>query len=93
MIVNNATTRLICLTVTFLTSALSQTGAWTSPIVLSTGGQGWQAAAAIDGTGNSVAIWDEITSLAQIWSRSKPSGGNWGAVTDVSPPLQANSIY
>jgi hypothetical protein len=38
--------------------AVSQTsGTWTPPVVLSTGGQGWEAAAAIDGNGNSVALW------------------------------------
>jgi hypothetical protein len=64
--------------------------------VLSTGGQGWQAAAAIDGTGNSVAVWDEIISLSQLWSRSKPSNqllsgpatgtGNWSTPVTVSEP-------
>src|ERR1017187_6580762 len=93
MIGNKAITRLICLTVTFLAPAFSQAGTWSSPAVLSTGGQGWQAAAAIDGTGNSVAVWDEITSQAQLWSRSKPSGGGWGSVAELSPALQANSIY
>ena len=93
MIENSAKTRFVCFAVTLLVPAFSQAGTWASPTVLSTGGQGWQAAAAIDGTGNSVAIWDEITSLAQLWSRSKPSGGNWGAVTEVSPALEANSIY
>jgi hypothetical protein len=93
MIGNNATTRVICLAVTSLAPAFPQTGTWSSPEVLSTGGQGWQAAAAIDGAGNSVTIWDEITSQAQIWSRSKPANGNWGAVAELSPALQANSIY
>jgi hypothetical protein len=93
MIGNNAKTRLVCLAVTFLAPAFSQTGAWTSPTVLSTSGQGWQAAAAIDGTGNSVAVWNEITSLSQLWSRSKPGSGNWGSVTEVSPALEATSIY
>src|ERR1700678_1827044 len=92
MIGSASKTRLVCLAVTFLTPAFSQTGAWTPPAVLSTGGQGWLAAAAIDGTGNSIAVWDEISSVAQLWSRSKPSGGNWGSVTEVSPPLQATSI-
>jgi hypothetical protein len=93
MIGTNAATRVVCLTVTFLASAFSQTGAWSSPTVLSTGGQGWQAAAAIDGTGNSVAIWDEISSQSQLWSRSKPNNGSWGSVSVLSPWLQANSIY
>jgi hypothetical protein len=61
--------------------------------VLSTGGQGWEAAAAIDGTGNSVALWDERTSLDQLWSRSKPRAGNWGAVTEVSPALRTTSVF
>jgi len=89
----NVKTRFICLAVTLLVPAFSQAGTWSSPAVLSSGGQGWQAAAAIDGNGNSVAVWDEITSLAQLWSRSRPSGGTWGAVTEVSPALEANSIY
>jgi hypothetical protein len=90
---HNAKTRLLCLAVTLLVPAVSQAGTWSAPTVLSSGGQGWQAAAAIDGTGNSVAVWDEITNLSQLWSRSKPSGGNWGAAMEVSPALEANSIY
>jgi hypothetical protein len=86
-------TRFVCLAVTFLVPAFSQAGTWTSAAVLSTGGQGWQAAAAIDGTGNSVAVWNEVTNLSQLWSRSRPNGGNWGAVTEVSPALEATSIY
>jgi hypothetical protein len=93
MIGNSSKIRLVCLALTFLRPAFPQAGAWTSPATLSAGGQGWQAAAAIDGTGNSVAVWDEITSLAQLWSRSKPSGGNWGPVTEVSPALEATAIY
>src|SRR5216684_212545 len=75
---------------TFLAPVSAQTGVWTPPVVLSTGGQGWEAAAAIDGNGNSVALWDEITSQAQIWSRSKPSAGTWGSVTQVSPAPSSN---
>jgi hypothetical protein len=71
----------------------AQTGAWTSPVVLSTGGQGWEAAAAIDGSGNSVALWDERTTQDQLWSRSRPSAGNWGSVTKVSPALQTTSVF
>jgi hypothetical protein len=93
MIRSSAKVRLVCLAVTFLVPAFSQTGAWTAPAVLSTGGQGWEAAAAIDGTGNSVAVWDEITSLSQLWSRSKPSGGSWGPVTEISPALETNAVY
>jgi len=93
MIGSSSKTRLASLALTFLAPAFSQTGAWTPPAVLSTGGQGWEAAAAIDGTGNSVAVWEEITSLSQLWSRSKPSGGNWGSVTEVSSALQTNAIY
>jgi hypothetical protein len=89
----NTKARLFYVAVTFLAPAFSQTGAWTLPVVLSTGGQGWEAAAAIDGTGNSVALWDERTSLDQLWSRSKPSASNWGAVTKVSPALQTTSVF
>jgi hypothetical protein len=62
-------------------------------VVLSSGGQGWEAAAAIDGDGNSIALWDERTTQDQIWSRSKASAGNWGAVTQVSPALQTTSVF
>jgi hypothetical protein len=37
--------------------------------------------------------WDERTSQDQMWSRSKPSAGNWGSVTRVSPALQTTSVY
>lgn len=93
MTASNGKAGLICVAVTCFAPAFSQAAAWTSPAVLSTGGQGWQAAAAIDGAGNSVAIWDEITGQAQIWSRSRPNGGNWGGTTDVYPNLEANSIF
>jgi hypothetical protein len=84
--------RLVCIAVTLAAVASGQTGAWAPPLVLSTGGQGWQAAAAIDGSGNSVALWDERTTLDQLWSRSKPSGGSWGSVTEVSPAIQTTSV-
>src|SRR5215472_6791293 len=67
--------------------------AWTSPVALSTGGQGWEAAAAIDGNGNSVALWVERTTQDQLWSSSKPSTGNWSSVTQVSPALQTTSVF
>jgi hypothetical protein len=85
--------RLVCITVAFLTPAFAQAGAWTAPVALSTGGQGFEAAAAIDGNGNSVALWDEITTLDQLWSRSRPTGGSWGSVTEVSPALQSNTTF
>src|ERR1035441_9605039 len=85
MIRINTKASLVCIAVTFLAPASAQTGAWTPPVALSTGGQGWEAAAAIDGNGNSLAIWDERTSEDHIWSRAKPSAGNWGRVTQVSP--------
>jgi hypothetical protein len=66
---------------------------WTAPVVLSTGGQGWEAAAAIDGDGNSLALWDERTTQDQLWSRSRASGANWGLVTEVSPALQTTSVF
>ncbi len=84
---------LVCMAVTLIAPMSAQTGAWTSPVVLSTGGQGWEAAAAIDGSGNSVALWDERTTQDQLWSRSKPSAGNWGPVTVVSPALQTTSVF
>lgn len=84
----SAIARLIYIAVTVaLTGPISaQTGAWTSPVVLSAGGQGWEATAAIDGSGNSLALWDERTTQDQIWSRSEASGGNWGSVSELSRP-------
>ncbi len=96
MIRINAKARLVCIavtTVTLIAPMSAQTGTWTPPVVLSTGGQGWEAAAAIDGNGNSVALWDERTTQDQLWSRSKPSTGNWGSVTQVSPTLQTTSVF
>ena len=92
MIGINTKARLVCIAVTFAAVASAQAGTWAPPVVLSTGGQGWEAAAAIDGSGNSVALWDERTTLDQLWSRSKPSGGSWGSVTEVSPALQTVSV-
>ena len=92
----SAKARLVCIAftaVTLIAPVFAQTGAWTPPIVLSTGGQGWEAAAAIDGNGNSVALWDERTTQDQLWSGSKPSTGNWGSVTQVSPALQTTSVF
>jgi len=89
----SAKTRLACMAVAFLAPASAQTGAWTPPVTLSTGGQGWEAAAAIDGNGNAVALWDERTTLDRLWSRSKPSGGSWGSVTGVSPALETTSVF
>ena len=92
----SAKAKLVCIAViavTLIAPAFAQTGTWTPPIVLSTGGQGWEAAAAIDGNGNSVALWDERTTQDQLWSSSKPSTGNWGSVTQVSPALQTTSVF
>jgi hypothetical protein len=85
--------RLACLVVTFLAPLSAQTGTWTSPVVLSTGGQGWEAAVAMEGRGNSVALWDERTTQDQLWSRSRLSASNWGAVTNVSPALQTTLVF
>ena len=84
---------LVCMAFALMAPLSAQTGAWTSPVVLSTGGQGWEAAAAIDGSANSVALWDERTTQDQLWSRSRPGAGNWGPVTLVSPALQTTSVF
>jgi hypothetical protein len=91
----SAIARLICIAVTVASAApiVAQTGAWTSPVVLSTGGQGWEAAAAIDGDGNSLALWDERTTQDQLWSASKASSGSWGSVSVVSPTLETTSVF
>jgi len=88
--------RLFYIAVLFMAPAAAQTGVWTAPVTLSAGRQGWEAAAAMDGSGNSVAIWDEIRSQAYIWSRSKPSGGGWSSPMQVSPGglgLQTSYVY
>ena len=56
MIRISAKARLVCVAVALIVPLSAQTGAWTPAAVLSTGGQGWEAAAAIDGNGNSVAL-------------------------------------
>jgi len=84
--------RLALIAATFL-APISLAGTWTSPVVLSTGGQGFEAAAAIDGNGNSLALWDERTTVDQIWSRAEPNRGTFGSVTEVSPPLQTTSVF
>lgn len=87
-------TRFICIAATVAIATQMSAQSWTAPVVLSTGGQGWEAAAAIDGDGNSLALWDEITTTqSQLWSRSKASGGNWGSVTQVSPALETTSVF
>jgi hypothetical protein len=95
MIRISAKALLVCIEVTVITliAPMSAQGTWTSPEALSTGGQGWEAAAAIDGNGNSVALWDERTTQDQLWSRSKPSASDWGPVTQVSPALQTTSVF
>jgi len=85
--------RFVCIAVAFVAAMSAQAGTWAPHVALSTGGQGWEAAAAIDGSSNSVALWDERTTLDQLWSRSKPSGGSWGSVTEVSPALQTTSVF
>ena len=85
--------KLICIAVTAAMASQMFAQTWTAPAVLSTGGQGWEAAAAIDGHGNSLALWDEITTQSQLWSRSEASGGSWGAVTEVSPALETTSVF
>lgn len=75
--------QLIAVAVTFLASARAQTGTWTSPVAISAGGQGWEASAAIDGSGNSVALWLDPTSQEQIKSSSEPAGGSWGTATVI----------
>ncbi|HKF45951.1 MAG TPA: hypothetical protein VKB38_01240 [Terracidiphilus sp.] len=86
--------RQILIAVTVLMAAQLSAQTWTAPVALSTGGQGWEAAAAIDGDGNSLALWDERTTQDQLWSRSKAVGTNWGpATTNVSPALQTTSVF
>ena len=76
-------TLLVGVAITFSAPAYAQTGAWTPPVALSAGGQGWEASGAIDGNANSVAVWLDPTSQEQIMSSSEPAGGNWGTATVV----------
>jgi hypothetical protein len=88
-----AITRSICGATLLLAPIFAQTGSWTPVVALSSGGQGWEATAAIDGSGNSVALWDERTTQDQLWSNSRPSGGAWGSVVQVSPALNTTSVF
>ena len=90
---HNRTARLFCIAVTCLAAAQAQPSGWTRPVALSTGGQGWEAAAAMDANGNVVALWDERTSQDQLWSRAKPAAGNWGRASQVSPALQTTLVF
>jgi len=72
--------------------ALAQTGSWSTPVSLSTGGQGWESVAAMDAAGNALALWDERTTQDQLWSRFQPAGGTWGTVATVSAALQTVSV-
>ncbi len=88
--------RLIFLAAIIMTAGSAQTGRWTAPAVLSVGGQGWESAAAMDGSGRSLAVWDERTTKDQLWSRSKPNGGGWGRAMQVSTGplgLQTTSVF
>jgi hypothetical protein len=87
------TKALISIAVTVLAPACAQTGGWTKPVALSTGGQGWESAAAIDGHGDSVAIWDERTTQDQIWSRAKPGAGKWSSEVQVYAPLETTNVF
>jgi hypothetical protein len=66
-----------------------------SAIALSTGGQGWQAAAAIDAVGKSVAVWMQRTSSSgdQMWAKGRPANGPWGATSVLSNSLQTAYPY
>jgi hypothetical protein len=83
---------LACLAFAGLSPALAQSGTWTAPISLSVGGQGWESTAAMDAAGNALALWDERTTQDQLWSRSKPAGGDWGRVAPVSAALQTVTV-
>jgi len=85
--------RMFCFAVALVAPLLAQGGSWSAPIALSTGGQGWESAAAMDGAGNSVALWDERTTQDQLWSRAKPAGGNWSTAQGVSPALQTTLVF
>jgi len=62
---------LLCLALVGVAPVHAQTGSWSSPRSLSNCGQGWEAAAATDAAGNSLALWDERTIQDQLWSRFK----------------------
>jgi hypothetical protein len=85
--------RLVRITAAFLVPIAAAAGVWTPPAVLSTGGQGWEAAAALDGSGNALALWDERTSSDHLWSRSETPQGVWGSVAQVSRALQTTSVF
>jgi hypothetical protein len=63
-----------------------------SAVALSNGGEGWEASAAIDGAGNSVAVWMQRSRtpfiVDEIWSRGHPANGQWGEKSVLSGTLQ-----
>jgi hypothetical protein len=75
-------------------------GTWTSGAILSTGGEGWESASAIDAAGNSVAVWDERTTnglvIDRVWARSRSAAGLWAPHAIVSPTagsLQTTYVF
>jgi len=94
---------LILITTMFLALASmgsAQSGVWSPAVILSNGGDGWESSAAIDGAGNSVAIWDERTTKGlvtdRIWGRVRPDSGAWLPHTIISrlnPPLGTTYVF
>jgi hypothetical protein len=68
-----------------------------SAVALSNGGEGWEASAAIDGAGNSVAVWIQRSRnpsiVDQIWSRGQPANGQWGEKSVLSGNLQTVEAF
>jgi hypothetical protein len=58
----SAKARLVCIAVTavaLIAPMSAQTGVWTSPAVLSTGGQGWEA-------GEHAKLWGGLSSMDEM---------------------------
>ncbi len=56
---------------------------------ISSGQYSSEAAVAINGTGKSVALWEETTPTARMWTRSHPLGGSWGSSKALSGVLSS----
>jgi hypothetical protein len=70
--------------------AASATPVWLEPVDLSTIGQNAaEPAVAVDPQGNTTAIWSRFDGTNNIvQAASRPAGGSWGAVKDLSAPGQ-----
>ena len=70
---------------------------FTTGTPISTGGEGWESTVAIDGAGNSIAVWDQRTTsgivIDKIWTKSHSLSGPWSPKTVLSGALQTTYVF